>query len=71
MEGYDWKFNKTVCTVWSAPNYCYRCGNRASIMELDDKGHETFLLYDAAPENERTKDAHKNAYKTFITCYNY
>ncbi|EDR30078.1 serine/threonine protein phosphatase PP-X isozyme, putative [Entamoeba dispar SAW760] len=50
MEGYDWKFNKLVCTVWSAPNYCYRCGNRASVMELDDMGNQTFLLYDAAPE---------------------
>jgi len=29
MEGYSWAHEKKVVTLFSAPNYCYRCGNQA------------------------------------------
>ncbi|KAJ9443743.1 putative serine/threonine-protein phosphatase C22H10.04 [Diplonema papillatum] len=35
-EGYQILFDGKCATVWSAPNYCYRCKNKASILEVDD-----------------------------------
>ena len=32
MEGYSYSHNKKCVTVFSAPNYCYRCGNAASVL---------------------------------------
>lgn len=29
MEGYNWCHERNVVTIFSAPNYCYRCGNQA------------------------------------------
>ncbi|KAK3011075.1 hypothetical protein RJ639_012153 [Escallonia herrerae] len=49
MEGFNWGHEQKVVTIFSAPNYCYRCGNMASILEVDDcKGH-TFIQFEPAP----------------------
>lgn len=53
MEGYKPMFNETLVTVWSAPNYCYRCGNVAAIMEVDDKLKKTYKIFEAAPQDVR------------------
>ncbi|KAI0244041.1 phosphoprotein phosphatase PP4 catalytic subunit, partial [Massospora cicadina] len=59
MEGYKTHFKDTVVTVWSAPNYCYRCGNRAAILELDEYLNRNYRLFDSAPYNDRNLPAKK------------
>lgn len=49
MEGYNWCHDRNVVTIFSAPNYCYRCGNTAAIMEIDEQMEKTFLQFDPAP----------------------
>ncbi|WFD24563.1 protein-serine/threonine phosphatase [Malassezia equina] len=48
LEGFKPMFDATIVTVWSAPNYCYRCGNVASILQLDDALNQKYLTFDAA-----------------------
>lgn len=71
MEGYKLMFDKAIVTVWSAPNYCYRCaslsgdyfrklnandvcvwgrcGNVASILELDEHLAQEYKVFSHAP----------------------
>ena len=53
QEGYKYMFNDTLVTVWSAPNYCYRCGNVAAILELDENLANDFKVFEAAPQEAR------------------
>lgn len=62
MDGYNWSHEMNVVTIFSAPNYCYRCGNQAAIMEVDEFLNKNFLQFDPAPRrgephvNRRTPD---------------
>jgi len=49
MEGYSWNHEKRVVTIFSAPNYCYRCANQAAILEVDEKLEYTFIQFEPAP----------------------
>eukprot|EP01026_Neomeris_dumetosa_P080440 TRINITY_DN89035_c0_g1_i2.p1 TRINITY_DN89035_c0_g1~~TRINITY_DN89035_c0_g1_i2.p1 ORF type:complete len:347 (-),score=45.58 TRINITY_DN89035_c0_g1_i2:121-1044(-) len=63
MEGYNWGHEKNVVTIFSAPNYCYRCGNMAAIMEVAEGMDKGFQQFEPAPRrggegevNRRTPD---------------
>lgn len=46
-------FEGKLVTVWSAPNYCYRLGNVAAILELDENLHNFYKVFEAAPNDTR------------------
>jgi serine/threonine-protein phosphatase 4 catalytic subunit len=66
MEGYKYHFDKMLVTVWSAPNYCYRCGNVAAILELDEHRNSNFKIFEAAPQEARGIPAKKPAPDYFL-----
>ncbi|KAK3638649.1 sporulation-induced protein [Elasticomyces elasticus] len=57
-EGYKYHFtSQDVVTVWSAPNYCYRCGNVASIMTVGEDMDPDFKIFSAVPDHRRAVPA--------------
>ncbi|EGY16742.1 hypothetical protein ACHAP9_000695 [Verticillium nonalfalfae] len=60
QEGFQVLYDDRLSTVWSAPNYCYRCGNMASVLEVSDTGERFFNVFAAAPENDQVKDMQQN-----------
>ena len=53
MEGYKMMFGGKLVTIWSAPNYCYRCGNMASILKLDENLKQETIYFSAASVDDR------------------
>ena len=53
-EGYKYWFDEKLVTVWSAPNYCYRCRNKAIILQLDNNLNRNFKLFDAVPKSSQS-----------------
>ncbi|GLA62051.1 serine/threonine-protein phosphatase PP2A catalytic subunit [Aspergillus tubingensis] len=65
MDGYLWAHDKNVVTVFSAPNYCYRCGNQASILEVNEQLNYRFLILRHGLENLQCIEGHQI---TFYSC---
>jgi serine/threonine-protein phosphatase 4 catalytic subunit len=52
-EGYREFFDALLCTVWSAPNYCYRGNNLASVLEITSPDVRKFNVFKEAPPSVR------------------
>ncbi|KAK9708648.1 sporulation-induced protein [Basidiobolus ranarum] len=70
QEGYKFMFpDENLVTVWSAPNYCYRCGNVASIMQVKENStidESSFKIFEAVPDQERNAPARSGATPYFL-----
>jgi len=58
QEGYKYMFPmKNLITVWSAPNYCYRCGNVASILAFNENLDREVKIFKEVAESGRPEVA--------------
>ncbi|EMS50045.1 Phytochrome-associated serine/threonine protein phosphatase [Triticum urartu] len=56
QEGLKYMFqDKGLVTVWSAPNYCYRCGNVASILSFDENMDRDVKFFTETEENNQMR----------------
>lgn len=52
-DGYKfWFKEKNLITVWSCPNYCYRCGNKGAFCKVKNKGEKEFVVFDSVNKGE-------------------
>lgn len=65
-KGYDYWFpNQNLVTVWSAPNYCYRCGNVAAILQISENLDRNFEIFKDTPESAASASV-KNVLPYFL-----
>lgn len=59
-EGYKYWFeDENLVTVWSAPNYCYRCGNVACVLQFDEYLKQNFEIFKAVPDSKKVSEISK------------
>ena len=66
MKGFNWSHENIVCTLFSAPNYCYRCGNQAGIMDINENFKHNIQQIDSNPIKRGKLDLSKRAPDYFL-----
>jgi len=67
QEGHKYMFHdKSLVTVWSAPNYCYRCGNVATIMAFDEHLDRSVKIFHDTPMTRQQSLAQASAIQYFL-----
>ncbi|ETO11510.1 hypothetical protein RFI_25866 [Reticulomyxa filosa] len=67
QDGYKYHFEKeNVITVWSAPNYVYRCGNVAAILQLDEKLNQEIKIFTETEQNKKALSLMKKNIMYFL-----
>lgn len=69
QEGLKYSFDdRSLVTVWSAPNYCYRCGNVAAVLAFGEgPGLEREVKYfTETQENMRLGNSQRSAVPYFL-----
>ncbi|ORD97925.1 PP2AA [Hepatospora eriocheir] len=51
-DGYSYNHDKACVTIFTAPNYCYRCGNLAAFMNMNGTSNYQLTQFEPSPENE-------------------
>ena len=58
-------FDKALATVWSVPNYCYRCGNEAAIMEVVDNNEPKIIKFNSVSDMNKIQN-YRNVVPYFL-----
>jgi len=67
QEGYKYHFpDENLVTVWSAPNYCYRCANVASILKVSDTMQKEFEIFNCVPDQRTLAVDFKSSVPYFL-----
>ena len=60
FEGFMEHFGGKVLTVWSAPNYCYRFGNLATVLICGEDGSRVFKFFKEAKKSKEIENCFKS-----------
>ncbi|KAH3686447.1 hypothetical protein WICPIJ_002627 [Wickerhamomyces pijperi] len=66
MEGYKELFDGKLVTVWSAPNYCYRCGNVAAALTIDDDLTRDYTVFETSLQDVNNVPSKKPTVDYFL-----